>query len=287
MTPSRIAAAVSVVVLAASVAVALAATRAGGGDAVDAARASAPQGGSAGAGAGSSGSTGAVAASEPMSLPVVSSDPVAPADPGEPPQRGITVTGSAVVEAAPDQSEWSFGVQEQGETARQALDRASEAANRLVAALRREGIGERDLRTEQVSVWPNHDGRGISGYVASTSVHVLVRDVERAGRVVDAAVSAGANQVSGPNLSSSDRDAVYRQALAAALQQARANAQALAREAGAELGGVVAIRESGSAPPPVHARMAPAVAEDAAAVPIEPGRQQIGATVTVTFALGG
>jgi uncharacterized protein len=280
MTPSRTAAAVVALVLVAGT-VAFAATRGGEAD-PRREHVSEPYPGSSG-GAGVSD----VAVPEPMSLPIASPPPrPGPDEAIELPDRGITVSGSAIVEATPDQSEWSFGVQEQGETARQALDRASAAANRLVAALRGEGVAERDLRTEQVSVWPNHDGRGISGYVASTSVRTLVRDLDRAGRVVDAAVNAGSNQLSGPNLATADRDAAYRQALAAALDQARASAQALAQRAGAQLGPVIAIRESGSVSPPVYE--AAAVAEDSArTMPIQGGRQQIAASVTVTFSLGG
>lgn len=282
MTPSRTAAAVAALIVLVAATTAFAATR-GGKEDPSRDQASEPSRGASG-GAGVSG----VAVPEPMSLPIASPPPrPGPDEPIVTPDRGVTVTGSAIVEAAPDQSEWSFGVQEQGETARQALDRASAAANRLVAALRGEGIAERDLRTEQVSVWPNHDGRGISGYVASTSVRTLVRDLDRAGRVVDAAVNAGSNQISGPNLATADRDALYRQALAAALDQARASAQALAQRAGVQLGPVIAIRESGSVSPPVYAEAA-AVAEDSArTMPIQGGRQQIAATVTVTFALGG
>jgi uncharacterized protein len=268
MSRARLAAAAAVAVGLVAGAVALAAVRDGGaGDPGEAAvPAPLPEPG----------------AIEPAYVPVAA--PAAP-DAAEAPERGVTVTGSAVVEAAPDRSEWSFGVQASGETAREALDRASEAARRLVAALRAEGVREQDLRTEQVSVWPHHDGRGVSGYVASTSVRTLVRDLDRAGRVVDAAVGAGANQVSGPGLASGDRDTLYRQALAAAFVQARASAEALARRAGAELGPALAIRESGSASPPVYADAA-VTAEARESVPIQPGRLQVSATVTVTFALG-
>lgn len=285
MNPSRLApaaiAAAALALLAGGVAFAVI-----GGDAEEpsAAERGTPLGG------GSTGSAGAapdVAVAEPMPMPIVSSDPrPGPDGSGSMPAQGITVTGTAVVEATPDRSEWSFGVQEQGETARQALDRAAEAATGIVAALRRQGVAERDLRTDQVSVWPNYDGRGSSGYVASTSVRTLVRDLGRASAVVDAAVTAGANQVSGPGLAASDRDAHYRQALAAALDQARANAQALAQRAGTQLGAVVAIRESGSSSPPAY-EAAVAADEARAAMPIQPGRQEISASVVVTFAIGG
>ena len=203
------------------------------------------------------------------------------------PTGGITVTGTAVAETTPDRSSWSFGVQTEGETARQALDRASEQARSLVAALRRAGVEEDELRTEQVSVWPQYgNGSRIQGYTASTSVHAVVVGLDRAGEVVDAAVDAGANQVSGPGLATGDRDRLYRQALAAAVEQARATAQVLAREAGLELGAIVAIQETGGAAPPVVARAEAMAAEDAS-MPVEGGKLQVSAGATVTFAIGG
>jgi uncharacterized protein YggE len=222
---------------------------------------------------------------EAASIPVVS--PVPPVGGGTPSAGGITVTGTAVAETTPDRSSWSFGVQTEGETAKEALDRASERARALVAALRREGVEERSLQTEQVSVWPQYgNGSRVSGYTASTSVHAVVVGLDRAGRVVDAAVDAGANQVSGPGLATGDRDRLYRQALAAAVEQARATAQVLAREAGVELGPIVAIVESGGAAPPIYARAEAAVAEDAG-VPVEGGKLEVSAAATVTFAIGG
>ena len=101
-----------------------------------------------------------------------------------------------------------------------------------------------------------------------------------AGDVVDAAVGAGANQVSGPDLLVSDQDAAYRAALKAAVADARSKAEALAGAAGSTLGKITAIVEGGGAMP------LPATGARDVAVPIEPGTQEIQASVSVTFALG-
>jgi uncharacterized protein len=219
-------------------------------------------------------------------IPIVSREPGAAGEAGA--GGGITVTGTAVAETTPDRSSWSFGVQTEGATAREALDQASERARSLVAALRREGVEEDSLRTEQVSVWPQYgNGSRVTGYTASTSVHAVVVGLDRAGRVVDAAVDAGANNVSGPGLATGDRDRLYRQALAAAVEQARATAQVLAQEAGLQLGGIVAIRESGGAAPPMPVAEAAVAADARGGVPVEGGKLQVNAAATVTFAIGG
>jgi uncharacterized protein YggE len=99
--------------------------------------------------------------------------------------------------------------------------------------------------------------------------------------VIDAAVNAGANQVYGLSLSHGDQDELYRQALKAAVANARANAQALASASNLSLGRVTAIVEGGGAPQPVpFAAADKAMAES---TPIEPGTQQTTASVTVTF----
>ena len=96
-----------------------------------------------------------------------------------------------------------------------------------MAALRDAGISRDDLQTEQVSVWPrtSDDGVSIVGYDASNTVRATIRDLDRAGGIVDAAVAAGANQVYGPSLTVSDAEAHYRAAVDAAFDDARARAE--------------------------------------------------------------
>jgi uncharacterized protein len=199
---------------------------------------------------------------------------------------GITVTGMGRSSAVPDVADWSFGVQADEETASAALEGAADATRAIIDALRDAGIAEEDLRTESVSLWPRttDDGRAVIGYTASSSVHATVRDLGKAGSVVDAAVRAGANQVYGPSLRVSDSRAQYREAADAAIDDARAKAEALAAKAGLTLGTPVAIVESGGGVPgPLYDR-AMAGAE-AAGVPIEPGTSEISAVLTVTFAV--
>jgi uncharacterized protein YggE len=198
---------------------------------------------------------------------------------------GITVLGTGKASAVPDVADWSFGVQSEAETAAAALEAASEATRDIVDALRDAGIAQEDLRTEHISLYPRttDDGRAVIGYTASSSVHATVRDLGEAGNVVDAAVRAGANQVYGPSLRVSDSRAQYRAAAEAAMDDARARAEALAAKTGLTLGAPVAIVESGGVPGPVLDRVA--AGAEAASVPIEPGVNEIIATLTVTFAI--
>jgi uncharacterized protein YggE len=197
---------------------------------------------------------------------------------------GITVVGSGSARAVPDVTDWSFGVQSDAGTASDALSEAAKATHKIVEALRHAGVAKADLRTEQVSLYPrtSSDGTSVIGYSASSSVNATVK-LGKAGEVVDAAVSAGANQVSGPTLRVSDTRAQYRAAADAAMDDARVRAETLATKAGVRLGAPIAIVESGGGyPMPVYDGVR-AAAESA--VPIEPGVDEISATLTVTFAI--
>jgi uncharacterized protein len=201
-----------------------------------------------------------------------------------PPAPGVTVTGTGSVEGAPDRVDFSFGVETQGETSDEALATNGASVQKVIAALRSAGVAESDIQTQQVSVSPRYsrDGQRIVGYTATNSVSATIRALATAGSVVEAAVAAGANQVYGPTFSISDQTELYADAMRKALDDARSKAQTMAAAAGVPLGSVVAIVEGGPSGPPIP--LAEAAAADQA-VPIEPGRQEIVATLTVTFAL--
>jgi uncharacterized protein len=197
----------------------------------------------------------------------------------------ITATGTSSATVTPDRATFSFGTVSQATSASAALAASSQAVSRVIDALRKAGVQKSDLQTSEVSLSPRTNDTGVTiiGYTASNTVTATVRKLGDAGEIVDAAVAAGANQMYGPSLLAGDQDAAYRNALKAAVAEARAKAEVLASAAGLSLGRITAITESGSTPP------MPLPAADAAltsSVPIEPGTQKIDATVSVTFALG-
>lgn len=196
---------------------------------------------------------------------------------------GITVTGTGTATLVPDRASMSFGVTTQARSAAAALGADSTAMTKVIAALEQAGIAKADLQTSSVSVSPqtNDSGTTIVGYTASNTVTATVRDLGRLGGVIDAAVGAGANTVSGPDLTVADQGAAYRSALAAAVADARAKAQAIATAAGVTLGAITSVEES-SASAPIPFAASAGKATDSTTV--EPGTQQLTATVQVTFA---
>ena len=190
----------------------------------------------------------------------------------------VTTVGHGVVTVVPDRATVTAGVHTEAATAAEALAQNAKLANAVVAALKQAGGG--DLQTQQVSLYPRSDDKGnVTGYSADDSVSASIA-VADAGALVDAAVAAGANTVSGPALSVSDQDARYREALKKAVEDARAKAQALAEAGGFGVGPVSVVSEQSSAPQPIVSAGAAVKAE---ATPVEPGTQDVTADVTVTF----
>ncbi len=197
---------------------------------------------------------------------------------------GITVNGLGSVQTVPDRAQFSFDVQAAGATAAQALERAAAESNAVNAALRNAGIARADLQTAQISLQPRRSEKGdVTGFDATTTVTARLKDLARTGRVVDAAVKAGASSVYGPALSKADTDALYDDALEAAVANARAKAQVLAAASGVVLGRVTNVVEGGAVVPLMASRPMAAAKAD---VSVEPGTQEITAGVTVTFAAG-
>lgn len=195
--------------------------------------------------------------------------------------RTITVDGNGTVTAVPDRATFDFGVETRAATATTALAANAKDVTAVVAALKAAGAAAVDIQTSQVSLSTvtTADGTAVTGYSASNDVTVAT-PIGKAGALVDAAVGAGANNVSGPSLAVSQQDSLYRNALGKAVADAQAKAQALAGAAGVQLGAVQSIVEGGGATPvPFASKAAPS----AGAVPIEPGTQEIDASVTVTY----
>jgi len=183
--------------------------------------------------------------------------------------KTITVTGNGSVTTVPDRAGFDFSVETRASTAKAALAQNSAAAAAVVAAVKNAGVAEADIQTSQISLSPQTDQAGtqIVGYAASTSISVETT-IAPAGSIVDAAVGAGADGVSGPSLSISDQDAQYRDALKEAVAAAHAKAQVLADAGGLTLGGAQTIVEGAAQFPVPLAQKA----DFSAGVAIQPSR---------------
>jgi uncharacterized protein YggE len=222
-----------------------------------------------------------------LGLVAVAATVVAVARPGgaravDPPATAdtVSVTGTGVVTAVPDRAEISAGVETRAHTAKAALEANGTAMQRVLRALR--AAGGTDVTTETVSLSTSFDDEGNPNGFAASNIASATVAFDKAGALIDAAVTAGANTVYGPSPSRSDADDLYRQALAKAVADAKQRAEVLAAAAGRTLGRATAIAEPGAAPIPV---MAKAEAARDASTPIESGPQETTASVNVTYEL--
>jgi uncharacterized protein YggE len=152
-------------------------------------------------------------------------------------------------------------------------------------------VPKEDIQTSNVSLYPNYSqsGQTITSYTAENSVTVTVRDVTKAGPVIDAASGAVGDELSlgGISFSIDDPEPLRVDARANAVEQARTQAEQLAELSGGELGDVLAITDGSVQvdPPIIYERAAADTGAEGAAAPIEPGSQEVTVNVTVTFEL--
>jgi uncharacterized protein len=199
-------------------------------------------------------------------------------------EDGITVTAVGSVKAVPDRAELVFGVTTQGATAEEASSANAARMRRMIDALKEAGVRTEDIRTQSVSVSPRYspEGKQLSGFTAENSVSAKVPSA-RAGEIVDLAVENGATSTSGPSFDVSDRDALYRKALADAVREARKKAEAIGTAGGVSVGDVTRVVEGAEAGSPVF--LEAAARDKATTTPVEPGQEEVQATLTVTFAV--
>jgi uncharacterized protein YggE len=193
---------------------------------------------------------------------------------------------------APDIALFSAGVSNQARTAAEALAANAASMNQVVAALKQAGIEGRDIQTSNLSVGPVYatspgsNRPKVVAYQVSNQVSVRERKVAQLGKVLDALVGAGANDINGPTFALDAPDAALDEARSAAMKAARARAQLYAGAAGLKVLRVVSISESGGyAPRPAPMLMARMAMADAAPSPVEAGEVATSININVVFEL--
>jgi uncharacterized protein len=206
----------------------------------------------------------------------------------------ILVTGSGDVAAAPDRAVVNLGAVAEAKQAIEAQKLLNQIMLKVVKDIKALGIADEKIRTDRLSLYPVYSNPGrksdqepeaprIVGYRAANTVRVQVDDLERVGSVIDAGITAGANQLASLSLELRD-DGKYRQeALKLAAQEARVKAEAIAAAMNLQLGEVVEIREEGARMPyPAERKYA---APASAGTPIQPGQLEVSAGVSIRFKL--
>lgn len=202
----------------------------------------------------------------------------------------VSATGKAT--RVPDIATIRAGVVSQAATAAAALSDNSQRMTRVVAALRKAGVADRDLQTAQIQLQPQYryaenQPPAITGYQASNSVSIRFRDVGKSGAILDALVAQGANQIDGPTLSVDAADAALDEARTDAIRRARARAELYAKAAGMRVDRILLISEDGGQlpQPPMPMLQMARVAKMADSTPVAAGEQDLTVNVAVRFLL--
>lgn len=208
--------------------------------------------------------------------------------------RGISVSGTGKVTVVPDVGEITMAAQVTRPTVQQARDHAAKAMEAIRASVRGQGVEEKDVATSGFNIQPRYDVRPtagapqISGYQVSNQITVKVRKVDTLSKVLDAAVAAGGNdvRVQSVQFAVDDPEQHAGKAREAAVANARAHAESLAKAAGVKLGKARSVTESGGGfpAPRAVAQAAPSLGGAAdVSTPVSPGQTVVTVSVSVVF----
>jgi uncharacterized protein YggE len=190
--------------------------------------------------------------------------------------RSVTATGDGAVSIRPDAARVTISIVKQAPTAAEAASQNATAATAVIGAVRQLLGANADVKTTSYNVYPVYNSsQQLTGFNAINTIDAVAADPNLAGRVVDAAIGAGATRVDGVRLFLRDDEAARSQALRIASQKARTRADAIALGLGVRLGSIISAKEGTS--------VAPIVGGVAATTPtpIETGTLEVRGTVTV------
>ncbi len=234
----------------------------------------------------------------------------------------VRVQGFGEVDAVPDVARVRLGVESRASSASEAMTSANGKMSAIIASAKRHGIAEKDIRTTEMSVYFERDhtrppepvpapeptrvpsspiskkseaaepdeqepdtSKPAGWFVVRNNVEVTVREIDALGKVLGDAMNAGANNVHHLQLAIDRPAPLEQKARLLAVQDAREKAQALAREAGVELGSVMEIISAGASPGPRPSAYGARLESQAADVPTEGGSIRVSETVQVVFAI--
>jgi len=211
-----------------------------------------------------------------------SAAPVSAADPAT---HTISVSATGKVTIVPDVARVNLGVTITKPTVKAARSAAATAMNNIIAAVKAQGIADADIQTVGLNLYPqyaNGSSTRIAGYSISNQIQITIRDLDKAGDVVDTATAKGATEVNGISFELADPAKAMNDARASAVAAAQVSAQAMATAGHVTLGSVVSISDTNPATP-IYYGAARLSAVDSAATPVQVGTQDVSVLLTVVF----
>ena len=203
----------------------------------------------------------------------------------------LDISATGTVSRVPDLAIISAGVVTKSTTATGAIADNAARMDRVRAALKRAGIADKDIQTSSINLNPdyryeNNQAPVLTGYQASNNVSVKFRDIRNSGKILDALVAEGANQINGPSLTIDKPETAYDEARVKALAAGRSRAELYARSLGMRVVKLVSVSEGGgNYPRPPMPMVMLAKAERSADTSIDPGSQDLEVTLSMSFDL--
>lgn len=222
--------------------------------------------------------------------PALTMRPARAVDPATTPEHTISVSGIGRITTVPDVADVRVGVMITRTKVRDAQAAAATAMQAVIAALRKAGIADKDVQTTSLSLQPVYDNSSngnatrLTGYQIVNAVQATVRKLDTISDVIDGALAAGATTLDGITFRVDDPSAAETQARDAAMKNARAKADALAKAAGVSITGVSSISEqSGPVPVPMAYLAGGAALDKAASTPVQVGTNEVDVSVSVVY----
>ena len=207
----------------------------------------------------------------------------------------VTVSATATISVEPDIAYVSLGVRTENASSKTAKQQNTDTMNKVLNAVKKAGVAEKDVQTSSLSMYTNYtwdkDGnRKINGYTVSNNITITVRNLDKVGDIVDAAMNAGANQFNSVSFAVEDEEECYIQVLGEATKKAQKRANAIAKASGMSLGSPVSFSTTGTSYEPYRyymdnaADMVAAEAEGASiGSTISSGQVTVTATITAVY----
>ena len=203
----------------------------------------------------------------------------------------LSISAEAQATRVPDVATLSSGVVTQAADANSALRANAEQMSKVMAAVKAAGIAERDVQTTGIGVYPQYryaenQPPAITGYQASNTVNLKVRDLSKLGKVLDALVASGSNQINGPSFEIDEPESAYDEARRNALKKAEARAEMYAKAMGLRVRRIVSVSEGAGFNQPGPIPMLKMASMEARDTPVSPGETSLSASLNVVFELG-
>ncbi len=221
----------------------------------------------------------------------------------------FSMTGEGKATIKPDIAVVALGVSLQAPTVKEAQDLLNEKINKVTGELKKLGIDEKDIKTENYNIYPEYNPVSISepairpqsdiaitvvpsksdqnirAYSASTNISVKVRDTEKVNQIIDTGTQNGANQVGGISFDVDDRSAAENEARMKAVEDAKKKAEAAAKVAGFKLGKIINYYESLNPYGPYGAGYSGVASDLKEAIPteIQPGSMEVVVSATINY----